>query len=412
MDQRHLRRGDPARVRRARDPVLQLRRLRPLLHGLRRHGARHRVRRGRHDVREEQRATRPRCASRSSTSPSGPRCRRPRSNKLRILGEWHDAWVEAQRQGAAGELEPNEVVQPEQRGPASPCRTSRCASTSSARATAPSATRSRRWCGGCSGWTSRCAGSTRDAVVDDFTPYGRDDAPRALRARRLRDQHGPAPEALGAGDAQRGHLHAVPVLLRRHGLEPAAAVQRRGRLLGRPLRARDARRCGPRRGRQASHHGRRPSIALYSMSQQFSRGLESAGWLRFQLDQWGLRLPRRDRGGHQGGRPARRRRPARAGRLRDRGPGLPGGPVRPRRPRAGGPEGAPRLGQPRRPLRRLARRRACWRRASGVSSATFEAPGRGTSPRRVRCSARRSTRAARWPRTSGGSPTRSGTRAT
>ena len=42
VDQRHLRRREPARVRRARHPVLQLQRLRPLLHGLRRHGARHR----------------------------------------------------------------------------------------------------------------------------------------------------------------------------------------------------------------------------------------------------------------------------------------------------------------------------------------------------------------------------------
>jgi hypothetical protein len=31
--------------------------------------------------------------------------------------------------------------------------------------------------------------------------------------RHVRRRHGPAPEALGAGDAQRGHLHAVPELL-------------------------------------------------------------------------------------------------------------------------------------------------------------------------------------------------------
>ena len=31
-----------------------------------------------------------------------------------------------------------------------------------------------------------------------------------------------------------------------------------------------------------------PSIALYSMSAQYSRGIESGGWLRYQLDRWGL----------------------------------------------------------------------------------------------------------------------------
>ena len=42
LDQRPLRRVQPGAVRRARDPVLQLRHLRPLLPGLRRHGARDR----------------------------------------------------------------------------------------------------------------------------------------------------------------------------------------------------------------------------------------------------------------------------------------------------------------------------------------------------------------------------------
>ena len=33
---------------------------------------------------------------------------------------------------------------------------------------------------------------------------------------------------------------------------------------------------------------RQPEIAVYSMSPQFTRGLESGGWLRFLLDHWGL----------------------------------------------------------------------------------------------------------------------------
>ena len=33
---------------------------------------------------------------------------------------------------------------------------------------------------------------------------------------------------------------------------------------------------------------KRPSIAIYSMSPQFSRGIESSGWLRWLLDRWGV----------------------------------------------------------------------------------------------------------------------------
>ena len=77
-------------------------------------------------------------------------------------------------------------------------------------------------------------------------------------------------EALGAGDAERGHLHAVPVLLRRHGVEPAAAVQRARRLLRRAASAQ-----GPRRGesptRGACGARRRPKIAVFQLSEDSSR---------------------------------------------------------------------------------------------------------------------------------------------
>ena len=33
---------------------------------------------------------------------------------------------------------------------------------------------------------------------------------------------------------------------------------------------------------------KRPSIAIFSMSPQFSRGIESSGWLRWLLDRWGV----------------------------------------------------------------------------------------------------------------------------
>ena len=84
--------------------------------------------------------------------------------------------------------------------------------------------------------------------------------PRALDAAgHLVRADGPDAEALGAGDAQRGHLHAVPVLLRRDRLEPAAALQRARRLLGRARCASAARRRG-RAGATRRSEPRRPTL--------------------------------------------------------------------------------------------------------------------------------------------------------
>ena len=52
---------------------------------------------------------------------------------------------------------------------------------------------------------------------------------RVLPKGTLLGAHGPGSEALDPGDARRGQLRAVPVLLRRDRLERAAAVQRPGR---------------------------------------------------------------------------------------------------------------------------------------------------------------------------------------
>ena len=124
----------------------------------------------------------------------------------------------------AGELEPNEVVQPgntiEQPVPDLTVRQyfiradEPAPGARGAVARAAPAADGRRSCGG----------SPRRWPCPTTRAYGR--APRAatLPGRHLRRLDGPAPEALGAGDAQRGHLRAVPVLLRRHGVEPAAAL--------------------------------------------------------------------------------------------------------------------------------------------------------------------------------------------
>ena len=70
---------------------------------------------------------------------------------------------------------------------------------------------------------------TAPLTVPDYTPYAGAPASTTLPVGHLLDPDGPGAEALGAGDAQRGHLRPVPVLLRRDRLEPAAAVQRRRR---------------------------------------------------------------------------------------------------------------------------------------------------------------------------------------
>ena len=93
--------------------------------------------------------------------------------------------------------------------------------------------------------------------VTDFKAYGRDRAGGHAAGGHLLDPHGPDAEALGAGDAERGHLHALPVLLRRDGLEPAAAVQRAGRLLGLELSPRGAARRRARRAGASRRAARR-----------------------------------------------------------------------------------------------------------------------------------------------------------
>ena len=90
---------------------------------------------------------------------------------------------------------------------------------------------------GCSGWMSRCGSLTKPLRVPDYREYGakRDTATR-LPARDVLHPDGAGAEALGPGDARRGQLRAVPVLLRRDGVERSVAQQHRRR----PFRRRTA----------------------------------------------------------------------------------------------------------------------------------------------------------------------------
>ena len=121
--------------------------------------------------------------------------------------------------------------------------------------------------------------------MPDFTPYGRPTRDAVDAAGHLVRADGADAEALGAGDAERGHLHAVPLLLRRHRVEPAAAVQRPRRLL------RQAARRQARRGSASSRSpaapappAEQPRIAVFQLAEDYISAIESTGWLRYLLD--------------------------------------------------------------------------------------------------------------------------------
>ena len=163
-------------------------------------------------------------------------------NKERILREWHGSWVEAVRQGEAGELEPNRTYEPGV--PVSqpvPDRTVRhyflrADDPDKAREVQALVRRLQRM----DVEVRRLSRAADRAGLPRLRPRaGGDDAAH----RHLLDPDGAAPEALGPGDAQREHLHAGRLRLRHRRLEQPAAVQRRRRLV--------------RRGARAEVHGRR-----------------------------------------------------------------------------------------------------------------------------------------------------------
>ena len=209
-------------------------------------------------------------------------------NKQEILTGWHDGWVEAERQGRAGELEPNEVVQPdnEVQQPVPDIKVRhyfiRADDPAKARETQALVRRLQRM-------DVRVRRLTKSLPVGDYTPYGRparhevlpagtyvvemDQAKKHwVQAMLNEDTYVPFPYfydvtawsqpllfnvAGGYSGRRLADLRSAPV--------PAQADP------GVPDAPADA-----------------PRIALYSMSPQFTRGIESAGWLHYLLDRWGL----------------------------------------------------------------------------------------------------------------------------
>ena len=268
VDQRH-RRGQQGRLRLQRrlpDPgarpgerdagvLLQLQRVRPVLHGLRRHRARHRVRRRRHDLREGRRL-----ADRAARRPAVPHAVGDRQLGVaepprgrRRLGA-HLARRRRPRASRASCSPTRSWSRPTTSS--SRCRTSASARTSCCPTASSATPQARRAAAadGRRGPSPQGAAPARQRAA--LRRPQRDRLPRA--GGRVLDPDGPAAEALDPGDDGRGPVRPVPVLLRRLVVEQPAADGRADRLHRRPRAAVGG--AGRRaRGRRAA---RPPSHAL------------------------------------------------------------------------------------------------------------------------------------------------------
>jgi hypothetical protein len=208
---------------------------------------------------------------------------RAATRKADILTGWHDGWVTAEREGEAGELEPNEVVQPE----------------NSVQRQVPDirvrqyflragGTRVLRVVRRLQRMDVEVRRLDRPAVVDDFTPYGR-------ATRRERFDRGDY--VISMAQRQKHWVQAMlnedtyvpfPYFYDVTGWSQPLLFDVAGGYSGRPLHARTSV-VPPVRDPGVERVRHQPRIALYSMSPQFQRGIESGGWLRWLLDHWGIR---------------------------------------------------------------------------------------------------------------------------
>ena len=154
------------------------------------------------------------------------------------------------------------------------------------------------WWSGCGGWTSRSTGCGRRSRLANARVFGGRSASGTARAgRRLLDPDGPAAEALDPGDARRGPVRPVPVLLRRLVVEQPAADGRADHLHRRPACGRSpSGSAGPR----AACERRRGATRSY----EYTLDSSQAAALTFRLLDRGVAL-RRDSGPQR--RLARRR---------------------------------------------------------------------------------------------------------
>ena len=129
---------------------------------------------------------------------------------------------------------------------------------------------------------------TAPLAVPDFKPYGRAGGRDGSAGGHLLDPDGADAEALDPIDAEREHLRAVPVLLRRQRLEQPAAVQPQRGPLGCRADARRRARGAARRSPAPPLPAQPPRVGVYQISGGTS-ARESTGWLRYLLEQvWHL----------------------------------------------------------------------------------------------------------------------------
>jgi hypothetical protein len=213
------------------------------------------------------------------------------AHKQDVLTAWHRSWVTARDEGVAGRLQPNEVVQPEntvqREVPDITVRQYfiRDDDLAKEREVQALVRRLQRM-------DVEVRRLTAPLAVPDFTPYGRPARAATLPAGtyvvRLGQRQKHWVQAMLNEDTYTPFPYfydvtawSQPLLFDVAGGYSGAALTMQTTAVPQlPQPAVPAPPADP------------PSIALYSMSPQFGRGIESSGWLRWLLDRWGL--PHRD----------------------------------------------------------------------------------------------------------------------
>ena len=209
------------------------------------------------------------------------------ANKDAILRDWRRSWVEAAAQGESGVLEPNavyepgnEVVQevPDIRVRHYFLRADEPAKTREVRALVRRLQR----------MDVEVRRLTASLQVGDYTPYGRDARATTLPAGTFwvpmaqRQKHWVQAMLHENTYTPVGYAYDIvawsnPLLMNVAGGYSGAALAPRSERVS----------LLPDPGVGAAPADQ-PEVALYSMSPQFVRGIESSGWLRWLLDRWGV----------------------------------------------------------------------------------------------------------------------------
>jgi hypothetical protein len=210
------------------------------------------------------------------------------THKDSILRGWHASWVDALAQGTRGELEPNAVYEPGNtvRQPVPNLRVRnyflRADEPTKARELQALVRRLQRM-------DVEVRRLTAPLRVADFRAYGRAAQATTLPAGTYwvpmaqRQKHWVQAMLNESTYTPVGYAYDVvgwsnPLLSNVAGGYSGEAVAPRSELV--------APQADPAHG---SAPAQQPQIAVFSMSPQFVRGIESGGWLRWLLDQWGAR---------------------------------------------------------------------------------------------------------------------------